>query len=146
MKRRTVMDMLLKRADEGDAFAEVDVAGTHSHAVNAASEEQYLKELTTAIDADHLDIAFQPLIFATHRSRRLAAEYKADRKGRTFTAADIFNIVSCPDVFVWLPDKIFPGIEIACQICGKNFASREWRKPRPTGRAYKDLRIFDSKI
>lgn len=101
MKRRTVMDMLLKRADEGDAFAEVDVArSTHSDTVKAASEEQYLKELMTAIDADHLDIAFHPLIFATNRSRRLAAEYKADRKGSTFTAADIFNIVSCPDVFV----------------------------------------------
>ena len=111
MKQRTIMDMLLKRYDERVALLEADAAITFSDAACVTDRKKYLKEIMTAIDANQIVIAFQPVIFATNRSRTLVTEYKADRRGSNLSAADVFGIVSSPDVFVWLPDKktLFPG-------------------------------------
>ena len=130
MKPRTIIDMLLKRADEQVALPEADAASNFSDAVCVTCKEKYLKELMTAIDAGQIEIAFQPVIFATDRSRKLASQYRAGRRGSKLSAADVFDIVSCPDVFVWLPDKIFPDLEIPCDLCGKHYVSKEWCKPR----------------
>lgn len=130
MKQRTIMDMLLKRYDERVALLEADAAITFSDAACVTDRKKYLKEIMTAIDANQIAIAFQPVIFATNRSRTLVTEYKADRRGSNLSAADVFGIVSSPDVFVWLPDKIFPDLKIPCNFCGKHFASKEWCKPR----------------
>jgi hypothetical protein len=85
-----------------------------------------------SIDAGEMKIEGQPIIRpiapaalanAINKQRQSSQETSLNQK-------ELASLVLRPDVFVWVPDHIVPGLEIRCLNCSCRVTSAEWSRVR----------------
>ena len=97
-----------------------------------ASVDDYIAKIKEDIDSKRVSIQGQPLITSSHvmgMARNMEKEMK-DQDLQPPTVAEALSLASRPDVYIWAPDKIFPGLSIKCPACSGAVKSREWTKAR----------------
>ena len=94
--------------------------------------DQYIATIMADIDEGRQDICYNPLVVAKP-GMQLSATLQQDRclrQASALTDADVLSMASRPDVFVWIPNKVFPHLRIRCPFCDATVACREWATPK----------------
>ena len=89
-------------------------------------------EVTRLIDDGRVELAGVPWVHPAEPTRR--AEDLRTRKrsegGDGLSHEEICSLVVQTSVFVWAPDLLFPGLKLACPMCGSQFSGARWHTPK----------------
>jgi hypothetical protein len=92
----------------------------------------YIEKLKHDIDAGHVDLRGNPWVIP--KSSFLEAAAINSRRGnvgeRSINSVEALNLVLRPQVFVWAPHRLFPGLQIPCPSCGTPGARARWWRTR----------------
>lgn len=90
--------------------------------------ECYLKSIMEAIDVGNISLEGQPLIRppAPATLAKTIDKHRRSSQESRLSEEDLALLVLRPDVFVWIPHRIVPGLEIQCINCGGQVTSTEW--------------------
>ena len=90
--------------------------------------DQYIDDVTKQIDAGVINIKGNPWVAPVH-SFVAACELNAQRahsQRALMDATEALNLALRPMVFVWAPEKIFPGLCVKCPACNQAVKSSRW--------------------
>ena len=92
--------------------------------------ECYLKSIMEAIDAGNIGLEGQPLIRSTAPAAlaKTIVKHRRSSQESLLSEEELALLVQRPDVFVWIPDRIVPGLQIQCVNCGGQVTSTEWSR------------------
>ena len=131
-KTRTVLQMLL-RPESKQKPCNLPSQSNEAVVLPPVSDlELYIATVMADIDEGRQDISYNPLVVAKP-GMQLAATLQQDRclrQASALTDADVLTLASRPDVFVWIPNKVFPHFRIRCPFCDATVACREWATPK----------------
>ena len=96
------------------------------------SADDYVASVKTKIDSGRLDITGNPTIKPSNPFVILSNAKSLQRLESSIspTAENIAALSSCPSVFAWVPEKIFPGVEVKCPACKSVVTCARWARDK----------------
>ena len=97
-----------------------------------ASPQCYVFKIQRDIAAGRLDLKGNPWVFpaspfqeafAINKERQLNGERQLD-------SCEALNLILRPSLFVWWPERLWPGLRIHCPRCGQLASWKQWHCPR----------------
>lgn len=129
--RPNVLQLLRARPSNRDGFEPRRAEAERSWNSLDQASDAYVAGLMQEIDAGRQDIRRSPIISNGDAVQIFAArtsERQPDGLNNLLDAAA--NVVLRPSVFAWVPERLFPGLQIACPFCGAVCLSTKWATPR----------------
>ena len=124
----SVLSMLL-RPGQHEAPPELAVAkgSAHEPRVVIGDDSEYITNLLREISSGYA-LQGKPWVFPPdpyHAAAEINRQRQRDEE-RLIDAREALNLVLRPTVFVWAPDKLFPGLSVLCPLCRQPMSSSEW--------------------
>ena len=131
-RRRSVLHML-QGTQHAKELRSLPAQPSHTSVIaRRGSVEDYVGSVMADIDAGRRDVAYQPIVAAANALQVAVALQRdlRDNSASELTDADVLAVVSRPDLFVWVPELVIPGLRIDCMFCKATITCKEWAAPR----------------
>ena len=98
----------------------------------AESTNKYIATVKRKIDAGDLALRSDPIVKPDQPISEMVPIGHRDNLTEEMppTASEIATASSLPTVYAWVPEKIFPGIDIKCPACKSKVTSAHWARDK----------------
>ena len=92
----------------------------------------YIEQVKRDIMAGHIDLRGNPWVAPgdPHVEAEATNAQRQDDRELLVDPTEAWNLVLRPTMFVWTPEKIFPGFKLSCPTCGCPTVQIGWGRPR----------------